>query len=81
MLLKPITSEKAIGGIEFGNKMTFLIDPTATKKDVKVGVEKEFNEKVSKINTSIAPDGRKRAIVTFKRKGAAADVASKLKLV
>lgn len=79
--LKPITTEKAISGIELRNAITFEIDLKAAKSDVKKEVEKDYNVKVKSVNTLINSHGRKRAIVTFKEKGKAADIAAKLKLV
>jgi len=81
MMLKTITTEKAIAGIEMRNSLTFEVPKTATKKEIKVEVEKEFGAKVSSVNTLVTPLGPKRAIVTFKDKGKASDVAAKLKLV
>lgn len=81
VILYPITSEKAVAGIERENKMTFVIDAKATKKQVKDEVEKNFKEKVSKVTTLVTSDGRKKAIVRFARPSAAPDVASKLKIV
>ncbi|MFH1247486.1 MAG: 50S ribosomal protein L23 [Candidatus Micrarchaeota archaeon] len=81
MMIKPITTEKAITGIELRNALTFEVPKTATKKEVKVEIEKEYNVKVSSVNTLITAHGNKRAIVTFKDKGKAADIAAKLKLV
>lgn len=81
MFLKPITTEKAISGIELRNAITFEIDLNASKSDVKKEVEKDYGVKVKSVNTLINPHGRKRAIVIFKEKGKAADIAAKLKLV
>ncbi len=81
MMLKPITTEKAIAGIELRNSLTFEVPKTATKKEVKTEIEKEYLFKVSSVNTLVTPHGVKRAIVTFKEKGKASDVAAKLKLV
>jgi len=80
VLLYPITTEKAIGMIELENKIVFVIDKRATKKDVKDAVEKTFSVKVEKINTLITPKGDKRAYVKLKQGFKADDVAAKLKI-
>ncbi|MEW5955319.1 MAG: 50S ribosomal protein L23 [Candidatus Micrarchaeota archaeon] len=77
----PLTTEKAVAGIEKENKLTFVVSPDATKKQVKDEVEKQFKEKVRKVTSLVALDGRKKAFVRFMRAGAAADIASKLKIV
>jgi len=81
VLLYPLTTEKAVGGIEKENKVTFVVAPNASKKQVKEEVEKQFKEKVRKVTTVVSLDGRKKAFVRFARAGAAADIASKLKIV
>ncbi len=81
MYFKPITTEKAIAAIELRNALTFHVPETATKKEIKEDIEKEYNVKVSSVNTAITPRGDKKAIITFKDKGKAADIAAKLKLM
>lgn len=81
MILKPVTTEKALAGVELRNALTFQVDASATKSQVKKEVETEFKVKVKSVNTLITPRGKKKAIVIFKEKGKAADVAAKLKLV
>jgi ribosomal protein L23 len=61
--------------------MTFIIGEKDSKAQVKAEVEKAFGEKVAAVNTVHLFDGRKKAVVKFVKKGAAADVAAKLKLV
>ncbi len=81
MILKPVTTEKAVGGIELHNAITFKVGREVTKKQVKEEVEKEYGAKILKVNTLVTATGEKKAIVIFKEKGKAADVAAKLKLV
>ncbi|MBI4406761.1 50S ribosomal protein L23 [Candidatus Micrarchaeota archaeon] len=81
MFLKPVTTEKAISGIELRNGLTFFVDKEATKQEVKKEVEKEYGTKVLRVNTAITPIGLKKAIVIFKEKGKAANIAAKMKLV
>jgi len=80
-ILYPLTTEKAVAGIERENKLTFIVEQNASKPQVKNEVEKQFKEKVKKVTTLIALDGRKKAFVRFVKPGAAADVAAKLKIV
>jgi len=81
IVLHPVTTEKATAGIERENKLTFAVDSKATKPDVRKEVEKLFGEKVARVTILVAPMGGKKAMVRFKRPGAAADVASKLKVI
>ena len=51
IILKPIVTEKSSLGAEF-NQVTFKVVNSSTKKEIKVAVEKIFNVKVKKVNTS-----------------------------
>ncbi len=80
-ILYPLTTEKSSALIERENKMTFIVGENDSKAQVKAEVEKSYGERVSTVNTVQLFDGRKKAVVKFAKKGAAADVAAKLKLV
>ncbi|MBI5228586.1 50S ribosomal protein L23 [Candidatus Micrarchaeota archaeon] len=81
VILYPLTTEKGVGAIEKENKITLVVTPNATKKQVKEEFEKFYGEKVKKITMLVAPDGRKKAVISLERKGAASDVAAKLKVI
>lgn len=81
MILKePVKTEKAIGKIEFENKITFRVDMKATKDDIRQAVEKMFGVKVGSVKTYITMDGEKRAIVKLAEGHKAEDISSKLKM-
>ena len=50
IILKPVVSEKSYGLIDEG-KYTFLVDPRASKTEIKLAIEKIFGVKVAKVNT------------------------------
>jgi large subunit ribosomal protein L23 len=50
VIVAPVVSEKSYGLIDHG-KYTFLVDPRATKTEIKIAIEKIFGVKVSKVNT------------------------------
>ena len=50
IILKPVVSEKSYGLIDEG-KYTFLVDPRASKTEIKLAIEKIFNVKVDSVNT------------------------------
>ncbi len=74
----PLVTEKAVRLMERENKLTFIVDRKATKKDIKEAVEKLFGVKVEKVNTLITPKGEKKAYVKLKKEYKAIDVATKL---
>ncbi|MBI5635742.1 50S ribosomal protein L23 [Candidatus Micrarchaeota archaeon] len=80
-IIHALTTEKAVGQIERENKITLVVEPTATKKDVKAEVEKAYQVKVKAVNMINAFNGKKKAIVSFKEKGAATQIAGKLKVI
>ena len=49
VLLKPLVTEKSNLGPQHG-KYTFIVDPRATKKDIKRAVEERFKVKVIDVN-------------------------------
>ncbi|MBI5225242.1 50S ribosomal protein L23 [Candidatus Micrarchaeota archaeon] len=80
-IIYALTTEKSVSMIEKDNKLTFIVEKTATKKDIADEVKKNYNEAVKNVRMINAFNGKKKAIVKFSRKGAASDVAAKLKLI
>jgi large subunit ribosomal protein L23 len=78
VLLYPLVTEKTVGMIEKENKIVFIVDRKANKKQIKEAFEKLFGVKVEKVNTLIARDGRKKAFIKLKKEFKASDVAVKL---
>jgi ribosomal protein L23 len=81
LILYPLTTEKGVSGIEKENKIAFIVSMDADKKSVKEEFQRLYGEKVRKVTMMISPDGRKKAVVSLERKGAASDVAAKLKII
>ncbi|MFH0971013.1 MAG: 50S ribosomal protein L23 [Candidatus Micrarchaeota archaeon] len=80
-IIYALTTEKSMGMIEKENKLVFIVEQTATKKQIEDEISKTYSEKVEGINMINSFNGKKKAIVSFGRKNAAADVAAKLKLI
>lgn len=78
MLLYPLVTEKTVGMIERENKIVFIVDRKANKKQIKDAFEKLFGVKVEKVNTLITRDGKKKAFIKLKKEFKASDVAVKL---
>jgi large subunit ribosomal protein L23 len=82
MILKyPIKTEKAVGLIELQNKIIFVVDKAATKKQIAEEVERLYEVKVAAVNTLITPKGDKRAYVKLQKGFNADDIAMKLKII
>ena len=70
-------TEKAVGLVEKENKLVFIVNRKADKKQIKEAIEKAFDVKVAKVNTQIK-GGEKKAYVKLKPESKAIDVAVKL---
>ena len=81
VLLYPITTEKDVKLLETENKLTFVVDLKANKKEIKDEIEKTFNVKVLKINTLITRKGKKKAYIKLAKDTPAMDVMTKLGLM
>jgi large subunit ribosomal protein L23 len=80
MILKPVTSEKAVRIIELDNTILFEAPRNSNKKDIKSEVESQFNVKVEKIRTLIHKN-KKFAYVKLNRTNPAIDIATKLGMI
>ncbi len=50
IIIRPVLSEKSFSGIA-GKKYTFIVNPKATKIQIKKAVEEVFNVEVDSVNT------------------------------
>jgi large subunit ribosomal protein L23 len=82
VIIKPVVSEKSFSLANAGNKYTFLVEPSATKIDIKNAIEKMHKVKVENVNITIKPgklkmnwakrrekrkSDKKKAVVTLKK--------------
>lgn len=78
VILYPLMTESASLMVEKDNKLVFVVNLKADKKDVKKAVEELYEVKVKEVNTQITPQGLKKAFVKLQPEFKAADVAIKL---
>ena len=78
ILKYPHLSEKSISLIEKENKIVFIVDRRANKKQIKNAFEKVFGVKVEKVNTCINLKGEKKAFIKLAPKYKASEIATKL---
>jgi len=76
-----LMTEKAVQVIEKQNKLVFIVDRGADKNNIKAAVEAAFSAPISRIQTMIDQEGRKKAFVKFRNAGAAGDIAIKLGII
>ena len=80
MILKPVTSEKAVKLIDLDNTLLFEVDRRESKDNIKEEVEKIFNVKVEKVRT-LTRQNKKFAYVKFAKENPAIDIATKLGMI
>jgi large subunit ribosomal protein L23 len=78
VVLYPLMTEKAIDLIERENKLIFVVNRNAGKRDVATAVEELYRVEVEKVQTMITRTGLKRAYVRLSPAHNASDLAIKL---
>jgi large subunit ribosomal protein L23 len=64
--------------LEAENKLVFIVNRKATKKDIRIAVEDLYEVVVDNVTSSITPEGTKKAFVKLHPDYKAVDVAIKL---
>ena len=77
----PLSTEKSIRLMEAENKLIFVVDGKATKKEIKKAIEEMFKVQVDSVNTFVNADGEKRAYVKFSAENPAIDIATQMGLM
>ena len=80
MILKPITTEKAVKMIDMENILLFEVGRRTNKEEIKKEVEGTFGVKVDKVRTHIKQN-KKFAYVRLNKSNLAIDVATKLGMI
>ena len=81
VLKYPLSTEKAVRLMESENKLLFVVNRKANKKDIKNAFEKMFKVKVVDVNTLIDGFGYKRAYIKISAESPAIDVMTQLGLM
>lgn len=80
MILRPITTEKAVKLIELENTLVFKVERQSKKKEIKQEIESLFNIKVKNMRTHVQKN-EKIAYVRLDSRNPAIDVATKLGMI
>jgi len=78
VILYPLVTEKVMNLIERENKLVFIVNIKADKRDIKRAVEELFEVEVESVRTLITPKGLKKAYVKLKSEYSASDLAARL---
>jgi large subunit ribosomal protein L23 len=74
----PVMTEVTSRILETENKLVFIVNTSATKRDIKRAVEQLYEVVVEKVNVMITPKSQKKAFVKLHPDYKAVDVAIKL---
>jgi large subunit ribosomal protein L23 len=74
----PVMTEVTSRILEAENKLVFVVSREASKRDIKLAVEELYDVVVEKVNSTITPQGEKKAFVKLSPDYKAVDVAIKL---
>ncbi len=77
----PLSTEKSIRLMESENKLIFVVNKKATKKEIKQAIEKMFKVTVAEVNTFVSPEGEKRAYIKFSPNNPAIEIATQMGLM
>ena len=80
MILKPITSEKAVKLVDIENTLIFKTEKNARKKGIKKEFEDIFQVKVESVRTLIRKN-HKIAYIKLAKENPAIDVATRLGMI
>jgi len=64
-----------------GNKLTFIVDREASKKDIKEALEKIYSIKITKVTTMMTTEGLKKAHITLDKAHSAEEIASQFGVI
>jgi len=74
----PVMTEVTSRLLESENKLVFVVNKNATKRDIKTAVEQLYDVVVDKVNSTITAEGKKKAFVRLHQDYKAVDTAIKL---
>lgn len=77
----PLSTEKAVRQMEAENKLIFIVNRDANKKQIAWAVRKAFNAKVQAVNTVIMRDGKKKAYIKLSQETPVSEITTQLGLV
>ncbi len=78
IIIKPHVTEKTMNMIDQNNELAFVVKRSSNKPTIKMAFEQLYDEKVSRVNTHITPNGEKIAYIKLIEPEMAEEIAVKL---
>jgi len=74
----PLVTEKAMDEMDFDNKLQFIVDIDANKREIREAIEVRYDVEITKVNTQITARGEKKAVVALSEDDDAQEIASRI---
>jgi len=81
VIIRPVTSEKAVRLMEGQNILTLIVDNKSNKQKIKKSIQDLFKVTVIKINTLNTTKNEKKAYVKLSAKDNALDIGADLGMI
>ena len=78
IIIKPHVTEKTMNLIDLNNEISFVVNRTANKKQIKRAFEELYEEEVEKVNTHITTKGEKVAYIKLVEEEMAEELAVRI---
>ena len=78
VIMYPTMTERSVYMIENENKLIFIVNREADKKDIAKAINELYEVEVKEINTLIDRNGKKKAFIKLKEGFSASELAIKL---
>lgn len=78
IIRRPYLTEKTMNAIDQKNELTFVVQRTADKSQIRNAFEDLYAVKVKKINTQVTSKGEKLAYIKLAAEHSAEDIAVKM---
>lgn len=78
IIKKPHLTEKTMNAIDQNNELTFVVQRSANKAEIRSAFEDLYAVKVEKVNTQITSKGEKLAYIKLAAEHSAEDIAVKM---
>ena len=78
IIKRPHLTEKTMNAIDQNNELTFVVQISAKKSDIRSAFEDLYAVKVEKVNTQVTSKGLKLAYIKLAAEHSAEDIAVKM---
>ncbi|KAJ4817492.1 60S ribosomal protein L23A [Rhynchospora pubera] len=81
ILKRQLITESAMKVMQDDNTLVFMVNPKADKFMIRDAIQRMYDVRVDKVNTSISPDGKKKAFIKLSKENNVNDIASRAGII